>query len=94
MRGRVAAVSDRVAAIPAAERRSVFYEVFDEPLMTAGPGTFIGQMIELAGAVNIFADADAEYPEISAEEVIARQPDVIAGPQTRADALTGLDRPA
>ena len=88
MRERVAAVSAKAASIPAAQRRSVFYEVFDEPLMTAGPGTFIGQMIELAGAVNVFADASAEYPEISAEEVVARQPEVIVGPQSHADKLT------
>jgi iron complex transport system substrate-binding protein len=88
MRERVAAVSAKAATIPADQRRLVFYEVFDEPLMTAGPGTFIGQMIELAGAVNVFADASAEYPEISAEEVVARQPEVIVGPQSHADKLT------
>jgi iron complex transport system substrate-binding protein len=88
MRDRVTAVSAKAATIPAGQRRSVFYEVFDEPLMTAGPGTFIGQMIELAGATNVFADASAEYPEISAEEVVARQPEVIVGPQSHADKLT------
>jgi len=69
MRGRVDAVAAKVAGISATERPGVFWEVHDDPLMTAGPHTFIGQMITLAGATNIFADATENYPQISAETV-------------------------
>ncbi len=34
-------------------------------------------MIDLAGGENVFRDASAAYPEVSLEEVIARNPDVI-----------------
>jgi len=88
MRQRVDAVAAKVAGIPQAERPSVFWEVFDEPLMTAGPSTFIGQMIDLAGGVNVFADVTEEYPEVSAEEVVQRNPAVIMGPDSHADKLT------
>ncbi len=88
MKARVAAVTAAVADIPAEERLKVFYEVWDEPLMTAGPDTFIGQMIELAGGVNIFGDMEEQYPQVSAEVVIERNPDVILGPDSHADALT------
>jgi iron complex transport system substrate-binding protein len=88
MRGRVKAVADVVAAIPAEERPSVFWEVFDEPLMTAGPNTFIGQMIDLAGAKNIFADATEDYPQISAETILERDPAIILGPSSHGDKLT------
>jgi iron complex transport system substrate-binding protein len=47
-----------------------------------------GQLIELAGGVNIFADVSETYPQISDEEVIERNPAVIMGPDTMGDKLT------
>ncbi|MCA0352927.1 MAG: cobalamin-binding protein [Chloroflexi bacterium] len=88
MQTRIDAVTTKTKTLAAADKLSVFYEVYDEPLMTAGPQTFIGQMVELAGATNIFADVSEEYPEISAEEVVNRQPAVIIGPESHGDKLT------
>ena len=62
------------------QRLRVFYLVWDEPLMTAGPRTFIGQVLELAGAVNVFADVSQDWPQVSVEELVRRQPDVILAP--------------
>ena len=36
-------------------------------------------MIEVAGGVNIFAEIKQQYAEVSAEEVVKRNPDVIHG---------------
>jgi iron complex transport system substrate-binding protein len=88
MKGSVAAVTEQVTTIPQEDRLTVYWEVFDEPRMTAGPGTFTGQLIELAGGVNIFADVSEEYPQISDEVVIGRNPAVIMGPETMGDKLT------
>ena len=88
MKRRIAAVQKKVAAIPPEKRLTVFWEVWDEPLITAGPGTFIGQMIEMAGGVNIFDDVTEDWPQVSAEEVVKRNPDVIMGPDTHGDKLT------
>jgi iron complex transport system substrate-binding protein len=66
----------------------VFWEVFDEPLTTAGSHTFIGQMIQLAGATNIFGDVQENYPQVSAELVVERNPDIILGPTTQSAKLT------
>ncbi|NOZ06684.1 MAG: cobalamin-binding protein [Chloroflexi bacterium] len=88
MKSRIAAVQAQVKDIPADQRPTVFWEVWDEPLMTAGPTTFTGQMIELAGATNIFSDVKEQYPQVSAEEVISRNPAVILGPDSHAEALT------
>lgn len=88
MQARLQAVDDVVRDVPEDERPTVFYEVWDEPLITAGPSTFIGQMIIHAGGRDIFADLTDEYPTVSAEVVIERQPQVIFGPQTHAEALT------
>jgi iron complex transport system substrate-binding protein len=46
-------------------------------LLTAGKGSFTDEMITLAGGKNIFGDQDMAYPQVSAESVIARRPDVI-----------------
>jgi iron complex transport system substrate-binding protein len=80
MQQRVSRVQAQVAAIPAEQRVTVFYKAYDEPLIAAGPATFIGHMIKLAGGVNIFADRPEHYPQISAEEVLRRNPAVILGP--------------
>jgi iron complex transport system substrate-binding protein len=56
--------------------------------MTAGPKTFNGQLIELAGGVNIFADVAEDYPQINDEEVITRNPAVIMGADTMGEKLT------
>ena len=88
MQARVAKVTAIAANIPLDQRVKVFYEVWDEPLMTAGPATFIGQVVEMAGGLNIFADVQEQYPTISAEAVVARAPQVIVGPSTHVDGLT------
>jgi iron complex transport system substrate-binding protein len=88
MKERMAAVESVVAGIPDEERPTVFWETWDDPLMTAGPTTFAGQMIEKGRGVNLFADVTKPYAEISIEEVIQRNPDVIMGPDTHGEALT------
>jgi iron complex transport system substrate-binding protein len=56
--------------------------------MTTTHSTFIGELLELAGAVNIFSDLDGTYPEVSAEQIIELDPQVILGPSTHGDQLT------
>lgn len=46
-------------------------------LHVAGGGSYLDELIELAGGTNIFKDARLAYPRVSREEVIARNPDVI-----------------
>lgn len=58
------------------ERPVVFFEVWDEPLMSAGPGTFINSLIELAGGQNLAGDTDTRYPQLSMELLFERDPDV------------------
>jgi len=88
MQRRVSAVQHKTAAIPASQRMRVYWEVFDQPLISAGPGSFIGQMISLAGGTNIFADLSQEYPEVSAEAIIKRDPQVILGPDSAQPVLS------
>jgi iron complex transport system substrate-binding protein len=79
-RRRREAVRRRAAAIRPADRLRVLYVLWDEPLQTAGPGTFVGQMITEAGGVNVFADATQQYPTVSDEAVLARNPTLVLAP--------------
>jgi iron complex transport system substrate-binding protein len=56
------------------EKPRVFWEVWDEPLLTAGGPTFIGEAISLGGGINIFGDLNEQWPEVSAEQVLLRRP--------------------
>lgn len=58
------------------EKVRVFYELWDEPLMTAGEGSFIDELINLAGGENIGADGQGAYPEYSLEAMIEKDPQV------------------
>jgi hypothetical protein len=43
----------------------------------AGPNGFYGQLVDLAGAANIYADLPGDFAQVSAESVVARDPDLI-----------------
>lgn len=88
MQSRIDAVSEIVSTIPEEERLTVFYEVWHEPLMTTTLQTFIGELIQLAGGTNIFADIEEAYPSVSAEQILEANPDVILGPSNHGDQLT------
>lgn len=88
MQTRLVRVQQAIAALPQDKRVTVFYEVYDEPLMTAGPSTIIGQMVEMAGGINVFADLQGRYPQVSSEEVVKRNPGCILGLKGHKLALT------
>ncbi len=85
---RLERIRTAVSTVQPDERPRVFWELFDDPLMTAGPSSFTGQAIVLAGGINIFGDLAGRYPKISQEELLLRNPDVILGPDSHGDRLT------
>ncbi|MDL0431910.1 cobalamin-binding protein [Marinobacter sp. TBZ242] len=60
-----------------AEPVPVFYQVWDEPLMTVNDEHLIGKVITLCGGVNVFGDLDRLVPRISTEAVIGANPEAI-----------------
>lgn len=70
----LAKVRDR---IDGAERPSVFYVVWPDPPTTPGPKTYLDSLISIAGGTNAFSDAPARWPQVSLEEVLRRDPDVV-----------------
>lgn len=83
MQQKVAAVTAKVAGIPQDKRPKVFYEVWPDPLMTAGPGTFIDDLIRLAGGVNVGADAKERWAQYSLEQLVQHDPDLIITPNQK-----------
>jgi iron complex transport system substrate-binding protein len=74
MESRIEAVTDETSELE--ERPRVFYIVWHDPLWTAGSETFIHELIEKGGGVNICQNITG-YTTISIEEVVARNPEVI-----------------
>ncbi|MEQ9547875.1 MAG: cobalamin-binding protein [Marinobacter sp.] len=60
-----------------AEPVPVFYQVWDEPLMTVNDEHLIGKVITLCGGFNVFGDLDRLVPRISPEAVIGANPEAI-----------------
>jgi iron complex transport system substrate-binding protein len=93
------AIAERRKALDAVAARAkkrathptAFYMVWDKPLMTAGAGSYLNDLITLAGGRNVAASATGgSYPTSSWEALLAQNPDVILGPTNMAPALQAL----
>ena len=74
---RVEAIRARTATAP---KPRVYHEVdASDPskLYTVGPGSFIADIIDAAGGTNVAARAATAYPQLSPEEVVRADPEVI-----------------
>ena len=74
LRDRQQALANRYGALPPVR---VFYQVWDNPLITAGGNELINDIISLCGGSNLFADIGLLAPKVSVEAVLARDPEVI-----------------
>lgn len=75
---RVAAVDEKVAGVQ--ERPLVFYELdATDPnaVWTPGPGTYIDQLITRAGGENLGGVLGSDWAQISLEELVSKDPDLI-----------------
>lgn len=78
LQARVQAVTDKTASVTA--KPNVFYELdATDPTkpFTVGPGTFMDTLLTLAGGNNVAGEVDNPYPQISSEELVQWNPDVI-----------------
>jgi ABC-type Fe3+-hydroxamate transport system substrate-binding protein len=78
VRDSVMASLERARSLTADVRRTrVVWPLWSSPLMAVGSGSFLNELLVAAGAENIFADLSAPSPQVSFEEVVRRDPDVI-----------------
>ncbi|HUF74943.1 MAG TPA: helical backbone metal receptor [Longimicrobiales bacterium] len=74
------ATAQREAPVGAARPR-VLWIVWSEPIMVAGPATFIHDVIEAAGGRNAAETVAAPWPRLGMESIVALDPDVLVWPE-------------
>jgi len=85
MQEKIDEIKTLVADVSDEDKPKVFYMVWNEPIMSAGSGTFINDLIELANGINIVAADGLEgWLEYSLEKLIEHNPDVIIAPKSLA----------
>ncbi|MBP6920814.1 MAG: cobalamin-binding protein [Candidatus Omnitrophica bacterium] len=77
MKQDIAAVAAQAKAIPPENRVKVFIEIWQQPLMTAGKGSFVDELITIAGGINIAHDVIRPYCNYSSEKVVEQDPGCI-----------------
>ncbi|WP_207556758.1 cobalamin-binding protein [Paraburkholderia acidicola] len=86
-RQRIAQLRTRYATRPPV---SVFYQVWDKPLMTLNGTHMISDVIALCGGRNVFAQLEPLVPTVSTEAVLAANPEAIV---TASQGATAPDHP-
>jgi ABC-type Fe3+-hydroxamate transport system substrate-binding protein len=85
-----AIVSDSVARTLARVQRAtaplpkptVFWHIWDAPLITIARGSYMNELIAIAGGRNIYGDMAAASPTVGIEDVLQRNPRyIITGPE-------------
>jgi len=96
LRERIRAELEEVrAATDGLPRVSVYYDVAWPPAITIGGGSYLDDLITIAGGRNVFGDLPAPSPHVALEAIVARDPDVILVPGDDAIAVSAGpgDRP-
>jgi iron complex transport system substrate-binding protein len=89
-----ASMNERMAGAGRSQgpRPRVLWVVQRQPLRVAGQGTFVNEMIQLAGGQNAIGPTIYRYPPIGGEQVLACMPDVIIEPAA-VDRVAACDGP-
>lgn len=75
MKARIRELRDQARTI--AQRPTVYVEIWWDPSMTVGRGSFLSELVYLAGGKNAGDESPQEYFRVSSEWVVARNPDVV-----------------
>jgi iron complex transport system substrate-binding protein len=69
------------AATASLPHPTVFIHAWDKPIIAIGGGSFMSQLLEIAGARNSYADIAAPSAPVTLEDIVQRNPDyVMASP--------------
>ncbi|MCL5773569.1 MAG: cobalamin-binding protein [Firmicutes bacterium] len=74
---KLSVINSKVKKIPQNKKPGVFMEIWNQPLITAGSNTFINDLIEKAGGINVAVNSGSGFPRISLESLIEKNPQVI-----------------
>jgi iron complex transport system substrate-binding protein len=70
------------------EHPTVFWHVWDSPIYTIGTGSFLDELLTIAGGTNIYADRSEPSPQVSLEDIIKRDPRIILAGVSGKKAIT------
>jgi iron complex transport system substrate-binding protein len=73
----IAEIRIKAESVLPSERPRVFVEIWDEPLLAAGGRSFLGNLISLAGGINIAGRDSRAYSYLSPEQILYADPQVI-----------------
>jgi ABC-type Fe3+-hydroxamate transport system substrate-binding protein len=65
------------AATASLPRPTVFIHAWDSPIIAIGGGSFMSELLDIAGARNVYADIAAPSATVSIEDLVQRNPDVV-----------------
>ncbi|EMS1062869.1 vitamin B12 ABC transporter substrate-binding protein BtuF [Providencia stuartii] len=70
-------------------KKRVFIQLGTQPLFSTGSNTIQNNIVSMCGGENIFANSAVPWPQVSREQVIARQPEMIVmtGTETQETAV-------
>jgi iron complex transport system substrate-binding protein len=74
LRQQIAGIRESLQQAP---KIKILFVVDRSPLIVAGKGSYIDELMAIAGGDNVAGDSDTPYPQFSFERVIARAPEVI-----------------
>jgi iron complex transport system substrate-binding protein len=69
--------ADRAARKSAGPVPSVLFVVSTSPIIAAGKGTFMDELLLMAGGENAASSFSGRYPRLSVEDLLAGKPDII-----------------
>jgi iron complex transport system substrate-binding protein len=69
-------IRDYKKSLPGNKPR-LYVEIYGNPVMSISDGSYIGELVELAGFDNVFGELPRDYSRISPEAVLAADPEYI-----------------
>ena len=73
------------AATSDANKPTVFWKAWDTPVIAIGGGSFLTELVDIAGGRNIYGDDPRPALDVTIEDVVRRDPDVVlSGPESAA----------
>jgi iron complex transport system substrate-binding protein len=91
LRRQIAEIKQRTEKVPPVR---VLYVLNSQPLITVGPGSFIDQLITLAGGVNVAGKSGVPYPRLSMESVLRDDPEVLVFPVGESEGISESEQQA
>ncbi|HEX7981205.1 MAG TPA: helical backbone metal receptor [Gemmatimonadaceae bacterium] len=82
VRATIARVRAATASLP---HPTVFWPLYDQPLLATGSGSYLNELIDIAGGRNIYGFMKEPSPRVTFEDLMRRDPDVVlTSPASRA----------